>query len=95
MMGTVDILAAFNHHGAGKFNATSARLRYDHEAGANMQVLEFDGTVNGKPFAFISDPFAPSISPHVKARELAQKLIESQSTEVLAANPPANPPERP
>lgn len=77
-MGTTEILSAFNQQG--KVSASAARLRYDHSAGPNMQVLEFDG--QGGPF--VSEPFMGN--PIDKAREMAAKLSEAPG-----ASPPGNP----
>lgn len=80
-MSTAHILEAFNAAGAGKVSASAVRMRYNHSAGSNMQVLEFDG-VNGA--TFVSEPFDPSVSPQTRATELARWLAE-------VGSPPANP----
>lgn len=80
-MSTARILEAFNAAGAGKVSASAVRMRYNHSAGANMQVLEFDG-VNGG--TFVSEPFDPSVNPQTRAMELARWLSEAE-------NSPANP----
>lgn len=79
MMGSSDLLAAFNAAGASKVSASAARLRYDHLPGPNMQVIEFDGMAGGEPFALISDPFPAGMNPIDKAREMAMKLAEAQA----------------
>lgn len=81
-MSSARLLEAFN--AGGKLQATACRMRYDHAAGTNMQVLEFDG--RGGPFPLVSRPFAGD--PMAMARDMAQQLA---SQEAQAANPTENP----
>lgn len=81
-MSSARLLEAFN--AGGKLQATACRMRYDHDAGPNMQVLEFDG--RGDPFPVVSRPFAGD--PMAKAQDMARRLA---SAEAQAANPPENP----
>ena len=73
-MGIAEVRAAFCEAGEGRIFCRGARLMYDHSSGDERQVLEFDGTYDGREFA-IRAPVPPKTDVIVRARQLGCDLV--------------------
>lgn len=73
-MGIAEVRAAFLEAGEGRVFCRGARLMYDHTNGDERQVLEFDGTYDGREFS-IRTTVPPKTDVIVVARQLGRDLV--------------------